>query len=337
MTRIAVLGAGSWGTALAVHAASAGCEVRLWARRPELAEELASSRENRVYLPKVRLADSIEPTPEMGDLADCKIFLVVVPSHGFRTAVRSLLEVLPGRSEIQLVSATKGIETDTTARMSQVAGEEADAAGRELCFATLAGPTFAPELAVGQPSAGVVASSSAEIAVELGELLATPLFRLYSTDDVVGVELGGAGKNLVAIAAGVVSGLGLGHNTLAALMTRGLHELTRLGVALGGQRRTFSGLAGMGDLVLTCTGGLSRNRQTGIQLAAGKTLEQIQEETSMVAEGIRNSLSMTRLARKSGIEMPITEQMMEVMYEGKTPRQALEDLMTRELKAEAEL
>jgi len=337
VTRIGVLGAGSWGTALAVHAASAGCEVRLWARRPELAAELTESRCNRTYLPNAKLAPSIEPTADMRDLTDCKVFMVVVPSHGFRAAVRRLLEVLPGRHEIQLVSATKGIETETTARMSQVAREEADAKGRDLCFATLAGPTFAAELAVGQPSAGVVASASPDLAIELGELLATPLFRLYSTDDVVGVELGGAGKNVIAIAAGVVSGLGLGHNTLAALMTRGLHELTRLGVACGGQRRTFSGLAGMGDLVLTCTGGLSRNRQTGIQLAAGKTLEQIQKETSMVAEGIRNSLSMTRLARKTGIEMPITEQMMQVMYEGKTPRQALEDLMTRELKAEAEL
>lgn len=322
---------------MAVHAASAGCEVRLWARRPDLAEEMATKRENKIYLPDVELATSIEPTSKMEDLTDCKVFLVVVPSHGFRAAVRGLLEVLPGRDEIQLVSATKGIETETTARMSQVAREESDAKGRNLCFATLAGPTFAAELAAGQPSAGVVASASPDLAVELGELLATPLFRLYSTNDVVGVELGGAGKNVIAIAAGVVSGLGLGHNTLAALMTRGLHELTRLGVACGGQRLTFSGLAGMGDLVLTCTGGLSRNRQTGIQLAAGKTLEQIQEETSMVAEGIRNSLSMTRLARKSGIEMPITEQMMEVMYEGKTPRRALEDLMTRELKAEAEL
>jgi len=269
------LGAGSWGTALAVHAASAGCEVRLWARRAELAEELATTRENQIYLPGAKLAASIEPTSDMRDLADCKVFLVVVPSHGFRAAVRSLLEVLPYRDEIQLVSATKGIETETTARMSQVAREEADAKGRDLCFATLAGPTFAAELAVGQPSAGVVASTSSDMAVELGELLATPLFRLYSTDDVVGVELGGAGKNVIAIAAGAVSGLGLGHNTLAALMTRGLHELTRLGVACGGQRRTFSGLAGMGDLVLTCTGGLSRNRKTGIQLAAGKTLKQI--------------------------------------------------------------
>jgi glycerol-3-phosphate dehydrogenase (NAD(P)+) len=320
-----------------VHAASAGCEVRLWARRAELASELATKRRNEIYLPGVELAPSIEPTADMEDLADCKVLIVVVPSHGFRAAVRSLLQTLSDRSEIELVSATKGIETETTARMSQVAQEEADAAGRDLRFATLAGPTFAAELAAGQPSAGVVASTSPEMAVALGELLATPLFRLYSTDDVVGVELGGAGKNVIAIAAGVVSGLGLGHNTLAALMTRGLHELTRLGVACGGQRLTFSGLAGMGDLVLTCTGGLSRNRQTGIQLAAGKTLAQIQGETSMVAEGIRNSLSMTRLARKTGIEMPITEQMMQVMYEGKTPRQALEDLMTRELKAEAEL
>jgi glycerol-3-phosphate dehydrogenase (NAD(P)+) len=337
MNEIGILGAGSWGTALAVHAVSAGCAVRLWARNPEIAAEIANERSNNRYLPDIKLPGEIAPTTQLTDLGDCQVLVVVVPSHGFRNVIRSLFAKLPSGGPVDLVSATKGIETETTQRMSEVATEEAATQGRRLHFSVLSGPTFAAELALGQPSAAVIASRSPDRAAWLSQLLATPRLRLYSTTDVVGVELGGAGKNVIAVGAGLVSGLGLGHNTLAALITRGLHELTRLGVASGGQRRTFSGLAGLGDLVLTCTGSLSRNRQTGIQLAAGKSLEEIQASTSMVAEGIRNSLSMTRLARKKGIEMPITEQMMGVMYEGKGPKQALEDLMTRELKAEAEL
>lgn len=335
---IGILGAGSWGTALAVHLASQGTEtVRLWARREDLARELASERRNRDYLPDVTLPEGVEPTADLEALVPCDPVLVVVPSHGFREVVRRLLREAPPGRRLDLVSATKGIETETGARMSQVTFEEGMAAGREVRFGVLSGPTFAVELAQAMPSAAVIASEERELAALLQERLSTSRLRLYSSSDVVGVELGGTAKNVIAIAAGVLTGLGLGHNTLAALITRGLHEVTRLGIACGGQARTFAGLAGLGDLVLTCTGGLSRNRRTGIELARGKTLAEIQGETHMVAEGIRNSLSIQKLARERGVEMPITEQMVRVLYEGKSPRQGVEDLMSRELKEEAEL
>jgi glycerol-3-phosphate dehydrogenase (NAD(P)+) len=335
---VGILGAGSWGTALAVHLASHGEEtVLLWARREELARELASARENRDYLPDVPLPEGVEPTADLAALTACDPILVVVPSHGYREVVRELLRAAPAGRRLDLVSATKGIETETGARMSQVTFEEGMAARRDVRFAVLSGPTFAVELAGAMPSAAVIASEERELAAALRERLSTARLRLYSSADVVGVELGGTAKNVIAIAAGALTGLGLGHNTLAALITRGLHEVTRLGVAFGGQARTFAGLAGLGDLVLTCTGGLSRNRRTGIELARGRTLAEIQGETHMVAEGIRNSLSIQKLARERGVEMPITEQMVRVLYEGKGPRQAVEDLMTRELKEEAEL
>ena len=270
-------------------------------------------------------------------MAHLDLVMVVVPSHGFRQVVASFLSHRQKARPVTLISATKGIEQETTCRMSEVLAEEAEKRECEAALAVLAGPSFAAELAVGQPTAAVIAAADVALARELSELLSTPRCRLYSTTDVIGVELGGAGKNVIAIAAGVTSGLDLGHNTLAALITRGLHEITRLGVACGGEARTFSGLAGLGDLVLTCTGGLSRNRRTGLELAAGKTLEQIEQETSMVAEGIRNSVSLTRLATRLEIEMPITQQMMAVMYEGKSPNRAVQELMTRALKAEAEL
>jgi glycerol-3-phosphate dehydrogenase (NAD(P)+) len=331
-----VLGAGSWGTALAIHLLSAGLEVRLWARREELAESLRKERENVPYLPGVALPESLEITADLSAMSECQLVLVVVPSHGFRSIVGRFLQcgVQPN---LTLVSATKGIESVSLARMSQVAAEEASKAGTEINYAVLSGPTFAAELARGAPSAAVIASQEGELAADLRERLSTSSFRLYSSTDVVGVELGGAGKNVIAIGAGVVSGLGLGYNTQAALMTRGLHEIVRLGAEFGGVRRTFAGLAGLGDLVLTCTGGLSRNRQTGIDLAEGKTLEEIRAGTSMVAEGILNSRSLTRLARSHEVEMPITEQMMAILYEGKAPRDAVMDLMTRELKEEAQL
>ena len=332
-----MLGAGSWGTALAVHLARLGLSVRLWARRPELAQQLEKEGRNALYLPETEFPEGLRATADLGQAAQHDLALVVVPSHGFREVLRSFLERRPAGRPLTVVSGTKGIETDTLARMSQVAFEEGLAAECEVRFAVLSGPTFAGEFAAGSPSAAVVASTDGRLASELRELFSSRLFRIYSSSDVVGVELGGAAKNVVAVASGVVSGLGLGHNTVAALITRGLHEMTRLGIACGGQARTFSGLAGLGDLVLTCTGGLSRNRQTGMALAAGRTLEEIQAETSMVAEGIRNSLSLTRLSRQKGTEMPIVEQMMKVLYEGTQPPVAVEELMTRELKSESEL
>jgi glycerol-3-phosphate dehydrogenase (NAD(P)+) len=335
---IAVLGAGSWGTALAVHFAGAGSHrVKLWARDAELAQRMARDRTNPDYLPDIELPPLLEPTSDLESLAGCEFLLLVVPSHGFREVLRQLLRVWPKERRVSLISGTKGIEIETLARMSQVSFEEGTAADREVRFAVLSGPTFAAELACNMPSAAVIASDDAQYATEIRECFATRYLRLYSSSDVAGVELGGAVKNVIAVAAGTLSGLGFGHNTLAALITRGLHEITRLGIAYGGQPRTFAGLAGLGDLVLTCTGGLSRNRKTGMDLAAGKTLEQITSGTHLVSEGIRNSLAVSRLAAVRGVEMPITQQMAAVMYEGKDPRRAVEELMTRELKSESEL
>ena len=336
--RIGVLGAGSFGTALAVHLAGAGRHrVRLWGRSAELARQMREERANAKYLPGVEFPPGLEPTAETAELADCDFLLIAAPSHGFREVLRQFLRLHRDGGPLPLVSATKGIETETLARMSQVAFEEGMAADREVRFAVLSGPTFAAELARNAPSAAVIASEDAGFATEARECLATPFLRLYSSPDVVGVELGSAAKNVIAIAAGTLSGMGLGHNTLAALITRGLHEITRLGISYGGQPRTFAGLAGLGDLVLTCTGGLSRNRRIGIDLAAGRSVAEITGETHLVAEGVRNSIAVSRLAAQRGVEMPITEQMVAVLHHGKDPRRAVEELMTRELKAETAL
>lgn len=340
MKRLAVLGTGSWGTSLAVHhALTSGEEVLLWGRRPEWVDELRQTRVNSRYLPGIELPDQVRLTSELSQVAECDLLMVVVPSHGFRRTVRQLFTELGKVDDFPriLISATKGIETETLDRMSEVTRKEAEIAGCEISFAALTGPTFAAELVRGSPTAAVVASEDHEVAAKLQHRLSSPTFRLYSTSDVVGVELGGTSKNVIAIAAGVVSGLGLGHNTLAALLTRGLHEITRLGLAFGGDPRTFAGLAGMGDLVLTCTGGLSRNRRLGIELAAGKNREEIAGSTPMVAEGLRNSLAVARLAARKNVEMPITEQMVRVLYHGESPTAAVESLMTRELRSESEL
>jgi glycerol-3-phosphate dehydrogenase (NAD(P)+) len=336
--RIGILGAGSFGTALAVHFAGAGKhQVRLWARNPALVERMARERANPDYLPGVELPPGLEPTADVATLADSEFVIVAVPSHGFREILRQFLRLASNGRPLPLISATKGIEPETLARMSQVADEEGVAAGREIRFAVLSGPTFAAELARNVPSAAVIASGEPRFATEVRECLATRLLRLYSSDDVVGVELGATTKNVIAIAAGTLSGLGLGQNTLAALITRGLHEITRLGIAYGGQPRTFAGLAGLGDLVLTCTGGLSRNRQIGLDLAAGRSPAEILEQTHMVAEGVRNSVAVASLAARRDVEMPIIQQMVAVLHHGKDPRRALEELMTRELKSETEL
>jgi len=330
---LGVVGAGSWGTALAVNQALQDREVILWARREELAVEIARERRTP-YLPGVGIPDRVHATSDLARLADCDPILMVVPSHGMREVLRQLLPLLSPGHPARLVSSIKGVEPESLARMSAVTAEEAARAGRAVRYSMLAGPTFAAEVAVEMPTTAVIAAADEEHALELQGELSTRSLRLYTSTDLVGVELGGATKNVIAIAAGVVSGLGLGHNTLAALITRGLHEISRLGVAYGGDLRTFSGLAGLGDLVLTCTGGLSRNRRTGLELASGKTWAEISASTTQVSEGVRNSVAVAELARRKNVVMPITEQMVQVLYHGQSPRRALEELMSRELKRE---
>jgi glycerol-3-phosphate dehydrogenase (NAD(P)+) len=335
---IGVLGAGSWGTALAVHAAQRA-PVTLWARDAEKAAALERARVNEAYLPGVVLPPGLRLTADLGVVAACDLVLVVVPSHGFRDVVRAFLSRTPAQGgERVLVSATKGVETDSLSRMSEVLAQEGARAGRAVRPAVLSGPTFAAELARGVATAAVVAAAEGRLARAVGEALSTEILRLYSSTDLPGVELGGAAKNVIAIGAGIIEGLGLGHNTAAALITRGLHEITRLGVAFGGSPRTLSGLAGLGDLVLTCTGGLSRNRRAGMELAAGASLAALRGgDGEMVAEGIRNAEAIARLAASKGVEMPIIEQMNAVLYHGRSPAEALRHLMTRDLKAEADL
>jgi glycerol-3-phosphate dehydrogenase (NAD(P)+) len=332
---MAVLGAGSFGTALAIHATRAGLPVHLWARSARRVEELRRGVDE-TYLVNTEIPPGVHPTQDLAEAAECEIALVAVPSHGFREAARAFLRHVPaGRPQI-FVSLTKGVEEETLARMSQVCFEEGVQSGHDVRFAVLSGPSFAEELVGGTPTAAVIATEDIELAHQLRHLLSAHNLRLYSTPDVVGVEIAGAAKNVVAIAAGAAAGLGFGQNTLAALMTRGLHEVSRLGAACGGRRRTFSGLAGMGDLVLTCTGALSRNRRTGVELAQGRSLEEIQTDLGMVAEGVKNCRSLAALAHQRGVEMPITEQMVEVLYGGKHPRTAVEELMNRDLKHENE-
>jgi glycerol-3-phosphate dehydrogenase (NAD(P)+) len=337
MKHATVVGAGSFGTALAIHAARSGFEVHLWARRAEVAAELAAERRNRRYLPDAELPSGVVPTADLAASAGSDVVMMAAPSHGYREVLRALLDTWPRDRELLLVSATKGIETETLARMSEVSAVEAERVGQPLRFGVLSGPSFAAELAAGMPTAAVIASADEELSVRLQELLSSNTLRLYTSADVVGVELGGAAKNVIAIAAGVVNGLGFGHNTLAALITRGLHEITRLGLAYGGDPRTFYGLAGLGDLVLTCTGGLSRNRRAGLALARGEVLAELERTTGQVAEGVRTSLAIARLAERVGVEMPICGQMVEVIYGGKQPLEAIAGLMLRELKPESAL
>jgi glycerol-3-phosphate dehydrogenase (NAD(P)+) len=337
MRRIAVVGAGSFGTALAVHAARAGCEVTLWARRPETAAELERDHRNRRYLPEAAVPPEVLSTTDLAALGGADVVMMAVPSHGYRDVLRGLLGHRRAGDELRVVSATKGIENEALARMSEISAEEAARAGVRLAFAVLSGPSFAGELALGVPTAAVVASSDEPFARALQGTLSTRELRLYTSSDVVGVELAGAAKNVIAIAAGIVSGLGFGQNTVAALITRGLHEMTRLGLAYGGQQQTFYGLAGLGDLVLTCTGAASRNRRAGLALAAGEPLAQLESDTGQVAEGVRTSTAVARLAETRGVEMPICEQMVEVIHRGKPVRRAVEELMLRELKSEAAL
>jgi glycerol-3-phosphate dehydrogenase (NAD(P)+) len=325
--RVSVVGGGAWGTALASHCVRAGLSVRLWARESEVAAAINERHENTVFLPGVSLPEGLLASDRLDEaLEDAETVLVVVPSEFSRATYREMRPLL--RPGAVLVSATKGLEMDTLRRMSEVAAEEVPAHP----LAVLSGPSFALEVARAQPTAVVAASTDHAVAEKVQRALATGTFRVYSSEDVVGVELAGALKNVIAIAAGIVDGLGYGHNTVSALITRGLAEIGRLARALGGRPETLSGLAGLGDLVLTCTGALSRNRRVGQGLGRGLSLAEA--SNGLVAEGVRTTLAATALGEREGAEMPIASQMKAVLYDGKPPREALDDLMLRSLKRE---
>jgi glycerol-3-phosphate dehydrogenase (NAD(P)+) len=334
MSKIAIIGAGSWGTALAI-VMSRGRKphtVSIWAHEPEIIESIRTRRVNDIFLPGFELPEGIDATGDIAEaVKDAAIVLGVMPSRHARSLYARILPHLsPGAA---IVSATKGLEPETLLRMSEVVAQ-AGASKPGLRVAAISGPSFAREVARGDPTAIVIASNDARLAAEAQEEFSGPTFRLYTNSDIVGVELAGAIKNVIAIAAGVTEGLGLGHNTLAALITRGLAEMSRLGIALGGKQETMSGLAGMGDLVLTCTGALSRNRSVGVELGKGRKLEEIIGSMRMVAEGVPTTAAARKLARRMGIEMPITEQMHAVLYEGRSPQDAIRELMERRLKGE---
>jgi glycerol-3-phosphate dehydrogenase (NAD(P)+) len=326
--RVAVVGGGSWGTTLAAHLVKTGHEVRLLVRDLARRDEMASRRENPRYLPGVILPAALQIDFGFESARGAEMVVVAMPSESFRSVCRGLASALS--PDAALVSATKGLEIDTLRRMSEVVAEEAP--GRPV--AVLSGPSFALEVALGQPTAVVAAAAEGAVAEAVQQAFASPTFRVYSSDDVVGVELAGALKNVIAIAAGIVDGLGYGQNTVAALITRGLAEIGRLGVALGGRPETFSGLAGLGDLVLTATGSLSRNRKLGRALGSGRSLHEAVRDTVMVAEGVPTTRAACALARRVRVEMPIAEEMRAVLYEGRPPREAVDALMIRRLKRE---
>jgi glycerol-3-phosphate dehydrogenase (NAD(P)+) len=325
---VAVVGAGSWGTALAAHLARHAHDVRLWARDPALARAIAEGGSNARYLPGVPLPPMTVTSDLGAAVQGAEIAVMAVPSEFCRLTCRALRDGLAPSAV--LVSAAKGLELDSLRRMSEVAAEEVPAHP----VAVLSGPSFALEVAQGQPTTVVVAAADLAVAEAVQRAVSSRTFRAYSSDDVTGVELGGALKNVIAIAAGILDGLGFGHNTAAALITRGLAEITRLSTALGARADTLAGLAGLGDLVLTCTGALSRNRRVGHALGAGRTLGQALGELHMVAEGVRTTRAACALAERAGVEMPIARQMLAVLYEGKPPREAVEELMLRTLKRE---
>jgi glycerol-3-phosphate dehydrogenase (NAD(P)+) len=334
VSRIAILGGGSWGTALAIVLSRARREhdISLWVHDATLGESMRRDRENRTYLPGHRLQPEINVTCEMHSaLSGAHVLVGAIPTAYARAAYSS---VAPGVSPgAVFVSAAKGLEPATHKRMSEVVSAVFSSKFIPP-FAALSGPSFAAEVARGEPTAVVLATKDAALGAELQEELAAPNFRVYTNDDVLGVELAGAMKNVIAIAAGVCQGLGLGSNPLAALITRGLAEMSRLASALGAQPETLTGLAGLGDLVLTCTGTLSRNRQVGIELGKGHPLAEILAGMRMVAEGVGTTAALLALAREAKVELPITEQVAAILHRGKAPREAIRDIMERPQRRE---
>ena len=330
--KVAVVGAGSWGTALAAVLAGNGHETVLWSREAEVAEQIRATRTNGVFLPGVVLPESLQTSSDLeAAVAGAEVVVSVSPSQFVSAVMAEAARYLA--DDVIVVSASKGIEIKTLRRMDEVM-DDVLSTSQKSRFSVLSGPSFALEVAQGAPTAVVVASRCEVAARTVQSRFQNRHFRVYTGPDVIGVELGGALKNVIALGAGVASGLGFGHNTLAALMTRGLAEITRLGVAMGARRETFSGLAGMGDLVLTCTGDLSRNRTVGVRLGQGESLDSILGETRSVAEGVKTVEAVVELAARYDVEMPIASEVHAVLTQGRDPREALDNLMSRDPKPE---
>jgi glycerol-3-phosphate dehydrogenase (NAD(P)+) len=330
MSRITILGAGSWGTALALVLARRGDHtLMLWSHTASVAEVIRQTGENRAYLPDLAVPKSVTVTTDMEQaVQSAEILILAVPSEHLRAICRSMAPMLVTGQAI--VSATKGIEDHSCLRMSQVIAEVLAEHAVLLPIAALSGPSFAQEVGAGSPTAITIASEDAALMARVQEEFSSPSLRLYTNSDLIGVELGGALKNVIALAAGASFGLGLGHNSIAALVTRGIAEMTRLAVACGGQRETLAGLSGLGDLVLTCTGGLSRNRHVGVELGKGRSLnETLTGMHGKVAEGVRTTHAAVELAHRLGVEMPITEQVAAVLNEQISAKEALKELMSR--------
>lgn len=331
-SHIAVVGAGSWGTALAHLLAQKGRAVRLWCYEAELAAQIQATRENALYLPGIALSPQLTVSADLaGVVADADVVVLVAPSHALRAVAQQLAPRL--RLDAIVVCCTKGIEIGTGCLMSDILAQTLTAHPAERrCY--LSGPSFAREVAEGQPTAVVIAGSNPTITKQMQDLFRTGSFMTFTHSDVIGIEVGGAVKNVLAIATGIADGLGLGHNSRAALITRGLYEIIKLGQALGAQPLTFAGLAGMGDLILTCTGGLSRNRQVGLELGKGRPLKAILAEMRMVAEGVRTAQAVHELLMRHHITAPICTAVYEILYENKTPPTALAELTALELSEE---
>jgi len=329
--RLAIIGGGAWGTALAIVLAPRFERVRLWVYEADVAQRLQAERQNDTYLPRCPIPANVSATSDLeAAVEDAEVVLSVMPSHHVRHIYSQMLPFL--KESMVFVSATKGLEVGTILRMSEIVRSLVTKFPVQV--AALSGPTFAKEVAQGEPTALVVASEDTELTRHVQAAFSGPTFRVYTSPDTIGIEIGGAIKNVIAIGSGVIHGMGFGHNVTAALVTRGLAEITRLAVAMGGRAQTLAGLAGLGDLVLTCTGELSRNRMVGIELARGRKLDEIVGSMRMVAEGIKTTDAAVELARCFGVEMPITEQMYQMLYHGVSPREAIRRLMERSLKEE---
>lgn len=329
--KVCVIGSGSWGTALAIKSNLAGNDTSLYCRRPEMVEDILNHNENRQYLPGVTLPNTLTVSNDLkSSIIDANLILMVTPSIHVRSALASVKPYV--NKEQIFVLCSKGVERTTGKLLTTVMMEELQDVGCEL--AVLSGPNHAEEIGRNLPAAAVVGTHDLRVAAKVQEALHSQEFRIYTSDDIVGIELAGATKNIIALAAGIVDGLGLGDNCKALLLTRGLHEMTRFGVALGARKETYAGLAGMGDLIATCMSQHSRNRSAGQQLADGKSMDYIMNHTNMVVEGFFATSIIRTMAQKHGVDMPITESLYEVLYEQKSPKLALQELMSRNSKIE---